>query len=990
MSSPQITLTIDTCPFRAAEAFAATIITRNITIESLPAGYGGGSSGNATVPGATAAAAPTAGSGGGQIYEFNCNLLTDRFQLQTGYQVTLSNLLLLNCRTYSYFGFLRKAAGSVVVYDHIIENLGSVCLPQLTAQGIIAGAERPPGAPPLQQQMHQPAANSSSSNGQQAVQLTAASSNWCAGAAAGRTGSSSSSTLSFPFPPLLPPNSSSELCSQQALLLGDIAIPETATNTSTGTRGAAFTLRATNSAAICPQPVSPECVRELGVSACLSSAYDEVNPDKRAPCIAPDAAMLLRCLGMQNYSSVVVLQTATMGLSSAPAQQQPLLISRNVTVMSDPSSEAGAAVQEREEAAHVNGSASASDNSSYSTIRVTTDNLGLFANTTGMGPAFAATLPEPAAAPYYAHSSWPDAALCNEASLILRDYAAAEPYGWVAAANAPTSAAAAAAAAAASGGASSSPQQQQKRAAVYGSEVDTLNGSYSGTFLIRYANSSLLCTQPTAAADCPGQDPGNATACVAAAYQRRNPDRLLEPGAAAYAAAGARWREQQSGRSYGVTVVLPAVLASVLGAAALAALVAALFIRRRRRGRKSSSHTKSTHDTWLPNFASGGGAAAASSAGRSSDPARQLLGVHSTPGAASSGDAARSPRDDVISLPPHVAPDGITLNLLMGVGSFGRVYSATWNNAPVAVKVITHSSADEPRISQELALSLSFDHPNLVRALHFAKLRINPGSDIASLVGRTSARLAVPAEGAVGVFTLPQDWAVAHTARQGQQLTSNVDSETWIVMDLMNGGNLAAAVRHRSMFIDGDGSLSVVRLLRRAADVAAGVSYLHSRNVCHGDLKCENVLLRSEPQDPDGCMAKVADFGLSRALAYGQSHLSTRRYGTVTHMPPELLVAGKLTPAADVYSFGIMMWELVSRQLPFAGLHHGEVIHRVVTQDLRPGPWPGQARLPRGYVALGEACWARRAGDRPGMAQVLQALLGMLAAAQQQQLQQQG
>lgn len=77
------------------------------------------------------------------------------------------------------------------------------------------------------------------------------------------------------------------------------------------------------------------------------------------------------------------------------------------------------------------------------------------------------------------------------------------------------------------------------------------------------------------------------------------------------------------------------------GAAALAALVAALFIRRRRRGRKSSSHTKSTHDTWLPNFASGGGAAAASSAGRSSDPARQLLGVHSTPGAASSGDAAR-------------------------------------------------------------------------------------------------------------------------------------------------------------------------------------------------------------------------------------------------------------------------------------------------------------------------------------------------------------
>jgi hypothetical protein len=80
----------------------------------------------------------------------------------------------------------------------------------------------------------------------------------------------------------------------------------------------------------------------------------------------------------------------------------------------------------------------------------------------------------------------------------------------------------------------------------------------------------------------------------------------------------------------------------------------------------------------------------------------------------------------------------------------------------------------------------------------------------------------------------------------------------------------------------------------------------------------------------------------------------------------------------------IAVWEMVSRQPPFAGLHHGEVIHKVVTQDLRPGPWPAHLGLPPGYVELAEVCWARRAVDRPSMAHALQELLQMLAAAEQQ------
>jgi hypothetical protein len=173
----------------------------------------------------------------------------------------------------------------------------------------------------------------------------------------------------------------------------------------------------------------------------------------------------------------------------------------------------------------------------------------------GMGPAFAATLAEPAPVPYYVHFTWPGTALCNQSTLLLRDYATAVPYGWVAAANATNGQA---------GGSGADKSTQQQQGAVYGSDVDTVNGSYSGSFIISYSNCSLVCPQSLTAASCPGQDPRNATGCIAAAYQRRNPDRLLDPGSAAFAAANVG-RQQGSGGNYGLSVVLPAVLASVLG-----------------------------------------------------------------------------------------------------------------------------------------------------------------------------------------------------------------------------------------------------------------------------------------------------------------------------------------------------------------------------------------------------------------------------------------
>lgn len=174
----------------------------------------------------------------------------------------------------------------------------------------------------------------------------------------------------------------------------------------------------------------------------------------------------------------------------------------------------------------------------------------------GFGPAYAATLSDPASVPYYVNPTWPSINLCSQQALLLVDYAEQDPYGWV------NGAPPAAAATAANSNATQQPpqQHQQQQGPTYGSDVDLTDGSYSGNFTIHYLVSALLCPQPLSAAACAGMDPSNVTGCLAAAYDRLNPDHLMLPGSAAYAAAAAHRHG-----NHGVQVVLPAVLASVLG-----------------------------------------------------------------------------------------------------------------------------------------------------------------------------------------------------------------------------------------------------------------------------------------------------------------------------------------------------------------------------------------------------------------------------------------
>ncbi len=136
---------------------------------------------------------------------------------------------------------------------------------------------------------------------------------------------------------------------------------------------------------------------------------------------------------------------------------------------------------------------------------------------------------------------------------------------------------------------------------------------------------------------------------------------------------------------------------------------------------------------------------------------------------------------------------------------------------------------------------------------------------------------------------------------------------TWIVLEFCDRGTLQSAI-DKGLLRTGNstwrGGPSMRAVLAVAHDIAAGMVYLHAQGVVHGDLGPKNVLLvQDNAREAFPYVAKVSDFGLAHELN-NDSTLQTYSYGTVTHMPVELVCNGRMTAAADVYAFGVMLWEL--------------------------------------------------------------------------------
>src|SRR5262245_1434664 len=139
---------------------------------------------------------------------------------------------------------------------------------------------------------------------------------------------------------------------------------------------------------------------------------------------------------------------------------------------------------------------------------------------------------------------------------------------------------------------------------------------------------------------------------------------------------------------------------------------------------------------------------------------------------------------------------------------------------------------------------------------------------------------------------------------------------TFLTMELLRGETL-----HQK--IERDGRMRSEPALPIVRQMAAGLDAAHSAGVIHRDFKSSNVILVPSEGSSAGVRAVVTDFGLAR-LAPGSDAMTTLSgaaafLGTPAYMAPEQIEGEEVTPATDVYAFGVVMYEMVAGRLPFTG-----------------------------------------------------------------------
>lgn len=295
--------------------------------------------------------------------------------------------------------------------------------------------------------------------------------------------------------------------------------------------------------------------------------------------------------------------------------------------------------------------------------------------------------------------------------------------------------------------------------------------------------------------------------------------------------------------------------------------------------------------------------------------------------------------------PPSLYPslDGVDLSALqiiknedleelreLGSGTFGTVYHGKWRGTDVAIKRIKKScfagrSSEQERLTiefwREADILSKLHHPNVVA--FYGVVQDGPGGTLAT------------------------------------------------VTEFMVDGSLRHVLLRKDRHLDHRKRLII------AMDAAFGMEYLHSKDIVHFDLKCDNLLVNMK--DASRPICKVGDFGLSKIKR--NTLVSGGVRGTLPWMAPELLngSSSKVSEKVDVFSFGIVLWEILTGEEPYANMHYGAIIGGIVNNTLRPS-------IPRDcdpeWRRLMEQCWAPNPAIRPSFTEITNRLRVMSAAHQ--------
>src|SRR6059058_4928381 len=168
---------------------------------------------------------------------------------------------------------------------------------------------------------------------------------------------------------------------------------------------------------------------------------------------------------------------------------------------------------------------------------------------------------------------------------------------------------------------------------------------------------------------------------------------------------------------------------------------------------------------------------------------------------------------------------------------------------------------------------------------------------------------------AAGVLTHPNIVVVFDAGEE--------DGLYYITMELVEGRSLQA-------LLDDGHSFPLPRVLRIMEQACSALQFAHERNVVHRDIKPANLMLTGDDT------VKVTDFGTAKILQFGTVSQTAHVMGTPSYMSPEQVKGRAVDGRSDIFSLGVMLYEMVAREKPFPGQNITTVIYKIVNEEPVP------------------------------------------------------